>query len=310
MTIEAGIKLFLHHLRTVRQYSPHTLSGYAHDLGRFHEHCADNGVSRVQEIESRHVQGFISNEPRRGRSGRTLQRRLSSIRSFCRYLVSENKLGANPANAISAPRSKRQLPKTLDADQVSRLLDAPVAAWHDARDLAMMELLYSSGLRLAELTGANRGDLSEADRSIVVTGKGNKTRVVPVGRKAFAAIAAWNKVRDSSPRAPAIVDDEALFISERGRRISPRSVQLRLKRWMQKSGLPGNLSPHMLRHSFASHLLESSSDLRAVQEMLGHQDIATTQIYTHLDFQHLAKTYDRAHPRAHKRSNPETRSKP
>lgn len=291
---------FLGHLTTVKRYSEHTVRNYARDLASLDTWCAKEGLAAVDALRFPHVQAWISAEHRRGLGGKTLQRRLSAARSFFRYLVSEGVLDSNPASGVTAPKSPRHLPRTLDADQMSRLLDADASTWHDARDLAMMELFYSSGLRLSELTAANLDDLSRDDRTLTVTGKGNKTRIVPVGRQALDAIGAWCKVRGVCPRG-SDPDPAALFLSERGTRISPRSVQQRLKRQMLLRGLPGNLSPHMLRHSFASHLLESSGDLRAVQELLGHQDIATTQIYTHLDFQHLARTYDKAHPRARKK---------
>ena len=310
---------FLNHLQTVKQYSDHTVRNYARDLKSLAGFCSGAGIGALCSLAHHHVQAWISAEHRRGLAGKTLQRRLSAARSMFRFLIAEGELDANPANGVSAPRSARHLPRTLDPDQMSRLLETsgdstpgdstpgdstpgdstPGDAWHNARDLAMMELFYSSGLRLAELTAANRTDLSRGDRTITVTGKGNKTRVIPVGRKALEAIDTWHKVRELCPRhGRQPIDAEALFISERGSRISARSVQERLKRQMLRAGVPGNLSPHMLRHSFASHLLESSGDLRAVQELLGHQDISTTQIYTHLDFQHLARTYDKAHPRA------------
>ena len=291
---------FLGQLTTVRRYSDHTVRNNARDLGCLDTWCAGEGLEAPDDLKTSHVQAWISAEHRRGLAGKSLQRRLSAARSFFRHLVAAGALSANPANGVSAPKSSRRLPRALDPDQMSRLLDAEGASWHDARDLAMMELFYSSGLRLSELTAANLSDLSRDDRTLTVTGKGNKTRIVPVGSKALDAIDAWCKVRGACPRAGE-PDATALFLSERGTRISARSVQQRLKRQMLQQGVPGNLSPHMLRHSFASHLLESSGDLRAVQELLGHQDVATTQIYTHLDFQHLARTYDKAHPRARKK---------
>lgn len=291
---------FLERLTTVRRYSEHTTRNYARDLVSLDNWCADARIEAPGDLKTSHVQAWMSAEHRRGLAGKSLQRRLSAARSFFRHLVAEGELSANPANGVSAPKSSRRLPRTLDPDQMSRLLDADGSSWHDLRDLAMMELFYSSGLRLSELTAVNLADLSRDDRTLTVTGKGNKTRIVPVGRKALDAIDAWCTIRCACPRA-AEPDASALFLSERGTRISPRSVQQRLKRQMLRQGVPGNLSPHMLRHSFASHLLESSGDLRAVQEMLGHQDVATTQIYTHLDFQHLARTYDKAHPRARKK---------
>ncbi len=292
---------FLTHLRTVKQYSDNTVSSYARDLTSLDRFCVEAEVVSTGDLRRHHVQAWISAEHRRGLAGKTLQRRLSAARSLFRFLVADGELNANPTNGVSAPKSSRHLPRTLDPDQMHRLLETDGSKWHDARDIAMMELFYSSGLRLAELTTADLNDISREDKTITVTGKGNKTRVVPVGRKAREAILAWNRVRDLCPRrGQRDIDGSALFLSERGARISARSVQERLKRQMLRAGLPGNLSPHMLRHSFASHLLESSGDLRAVQELLGHKDISTTQIYTHLDFQHLARTYDKTHPRANR----------
>ena len=290
---------FLSHLRTVKRYSDHTVRNYARDLNSLGDFCAGTDVETLNLMRHRHIQAWVSAEHRRGLAAKTLQRRLSAARSLFRFLIAEGELEANPVHGVSAPRSARHLPRTLDPDQMSRLLETPGDAWHDARDLAMMELFYSAGLRLAELTAANRNDVSREGKTITVTGKGNKTRIVPVGSKALDAMNAWDRVRELCPRrGQQAIDTSALFLSERGTRISARSVQERLKRQMLRAGIPGNLSPHMLRHSFASHLLESSGDLRAVQELLGHQDISTTQIYTHLDFQHLARTYDKAHPRA------------
>ncbi|MCZ6803726.1 MAG: tyrosine recombinase XerC, partial [Proteobacteria bacterium] len=205
------------------------------------------------------------------------------------------------AEGIIAPKSARKLPKLLDVDQTIQLVEIEQDDVLALRDRAMLELIYSSGLRLAELISLNMTDIDFSDRILTVTGKGKKTRSVPVGKHAIKAIKNWLKKR------PLMVNDteQAIFISNRGKRISPRSVQVRLKQWAIKQGLPNHVHPHMLRHSFASHLLESSGDLRAVQELLGHADISTTQVYTHLDFQHLAEVYDKTHPRAHRKMNRE-----
>jgi integrase/recombinase XerC len=200
---------------------------------------------------------------------------------------------------FSAPKSDARLPVTIDTDQVSRLLEINTTDWHALRDKAILELFYSAGLRLAELVGSNKSDISFDDNSMKVRGKGNKERVLPVGSKAIASINSWLKIREQLPKGK-LEDEAALFLSERGKRISPRNVQERVKKWCALLGITGRVHPHTLRHSFASHLLESSQDLRAVQELLGHADISTTQIYTHLDFQHLADVYDKAHPRAQK----------
>jgi len=230
-------------------------------------------------------------------SGKSLQRELSSVRTFYSYLLREQAVESNPAQGIRAPKTKRLLPPTLDVDQVGALLDTTTSDPLEIRDLAMMELFYSSGLRLAELISVNTDDIDTQDTSLEVLGKGSKSRRVPIGQKALEAIANWLLIRPQLAKP----DEPALFVSKRGTRIHRRTVETRLKRWSLNHGTNQNLHPHMLRHSFASHVLESSGDLRAVQELLGHADISTTQIYTHLDFQHLAKVYDAAHPRAKKR---------
>ena len=240
---------------------------------------------------------YISDSHRQGKSGRSLQRILSATRTFFNYLAREGVRTTNPAMEFSAPKSNAKLPATIDTDQISKLLDINKTDWHSVRDRAMLELFYSSGLRLSELVGTNLSDLSLNDATIKVRGKGSKERMLPVGSKAITALRTWLKARPNTPRGE-IQDDDALFLSERGRRISARNVQERVKQWCLRLGISTRVHPHTLRHSFASHLLESSQDLRAVQELLGHADISTTQIYTHLDFQHLAEVYDRAHPRA------------
>jgi integrase/recombinase XerC len=227
-----------------------------------------------------------------------VQRRLSAVRTFLRYLQRERVLTHNPAAEVRAPKIKRSLPETLDVDQMSRLLDIPGTDALSVRDRAIMELFYSSGLRLAELIGLDLGALDATDRTIRVSGKGNKTRILPVGRKALEALEKWLAVRG----ALAAIGEMALFVGRNGRRVGQRTIQLRIARWARLQGLPMHVHPHLFRHSFASHLLESSQDLRGVQELLGHADIATTQVYTHLDFQHLARIYDRTHPRARKKT--------
>ena len=231
---------------------------------------------------------------RQGIGGRSLQRNLSAIRAFFRYLQAAGEVEHNPAEGIRAPKAPRNLPRVLDVDQARQLLATDAEDPLTARDQAMFELFYSSGLRLSELTGLNTEAVDFNDRLVTVTGKGGKMRAVPVGQYALGALREWLKIR------PALVGpgEAALFVSRRGGRISGRNVQQRLRAWALRQGLAHPVHPHMLRHSFASHLLESSGDLRAVQELLGHADIAATQVYTHLDFQHLARVYDQAHPRA------------
>ncbi len=274
---------FLSHLEVVRHLSPHTISSYKRDLDSFFTFLKEKNDS-LEQVQDHDIRGFVSQERRRGLSARSLQRSLSSIRSFLNYLLDEEIVETNPAENISAPKSTQLLPKALDTDLVKRLLDFKPKGDIEIRDKAMVELLYSSGLRLSELCGLNIDSVSIKERSCRVVGKGNKTRDLPVGDKAIQSLRDWLLVR----RNISGDTNKALFLNKNGKRISTRSVHLRLPM----------VNPHMLRHSFASHILESSGDLRAVQEMLGHSDIGTTQIYTKLDFQHLSKVYDDAHPRA------------
>jgi len=298
-SMESMVAGFLTHLSDERQLSDHTVKGYRRDLLALCGYLEPLAVTRWRDVRSHHLRNFISASHRSGRSGRTLQRRLSACRTFFNYLAREGLASANPALEFSAPRFRATLPTTIDTDQISHLLSINETDWHSLRDRAMLELFYSSGLRLSELIGTNIRDMSFSDATIKVRGKGAKERLLPVGSKAITAITAWLKERHNLPRG-SLVSEDALFLSERGTRISPRTVQSRVRQWSQRLGINTKVHPHTLRHSFASHLLESSQDLRAVQELLGHADIATTQIYTHLDFQHLAKVYDAAHPRAQK----------
>jgi len=220
-----------------------------------------------------------------------------ALRSFFRWMLREGIAQHNPAEAVRAPKSPRHLPATLDADMIGQLLDIPTDTPLAVRDKAMMELFYSSGLRLSELAGLHWLQLDLSSGMVTVTGKGNRDRMVPVGRIAVEALLEWRKVRGQY----AAFEEPHVFVSQRGKPISPRTIQARVRYWAKRQGMPQNVYPHLLRHSFASHMLESSGDLRAVQELLGHADISTTQIYTHLDFQHLAKVYDKAHPRAKKK---------
>ncbi len=284
-------------LARLRHLSVHTQRAYAHDLGLLLSHCQQQGIESWQAMDSRQLRGFIASRFRQGIAGKSLQRQLSAIRAFYRYLLDAGVCRNNPAQGVSAPKTARKLPKTLDVDQAAQLLNISDSDPLAVRDRAMLELLYSSGLRVSELTRLNIGDLDLRDALVTVTGKGKKTRTIPVGRYAIDALKDWLQLRQDM----AATDETAVFTSRNGGRLSARSLQLRLRHWAIRRGLPANVHPHMLRHSFASHLLESSGDLRAVQELLGHADISTTQIYTHLDFQHLARVYDQAHPRAKKR---------
>jgi integrase/recombinase XerC len=295
--LQARLQAFLSHLRFERRLSPHTLSNYQRDLQRFRDWCREQALDGWEKLTPGQVRAFVAQRHRGGISGKSLQRELSALRSLFRYLLREGVVENDPASGIRAPKSERHLPDTLDADQLGRLLDVASEEPLQRRDLAIMELLYSSGLRLAELVSLNLHDIDRDDATLEVIGKGAKSRRVPVGRKALAAIAAWEQVRGQLARP----DEQALFVSQRGTRLRPRSIQQRLHQWALQQGCRQNLHPHLLRHSFASHLLESSGDLRAVQELLGHADISTTQIYTHLDFQHLAQVYDSAHPRARRK---------
>jgi integrase/recombinase XerC len=288
------VETFLDHLRLERRLSIHTITSYRRDLDCLTEYCDANAVSRWQDLKSHHVRGFAASSHAAGLSPRSIQRRLSGIRGLMNFLIREGEISRNPATGISAPQVARKLPNTLDVDQMARLLQIQGSDPVTARDRAMLELLYSSGLRLAELVNLNPEDVDLADAMVRVTGKGNKTRLIPIGRMARNCIAEWSRVRSEL----AAGDENALFVGVRGRRISPRTVQNRVRHWALKAGIPQRVYPHLFRHSFATHLMESSRDLRAVQELLGHADISTTQIYTHLDFQHLAQIYDEAHPRA------------
>lgn len=293
------LERFFAHLQHERRLSPHTLKNYRRDITRLQEYCDAMGISNWPDLDSHGVRAYVAWRHRKGVGGRSLQRELSALRSLYNFLLRERAVGSNPGIDIPAPKGQKRLPRALDVDQTAHLLDIRDDSPLAIRDRTMMELIYSSGLRLAELLALDVDSIDRRDASVRVTGKGSKTRIVPVGRKALEALGEWLRVRGRL----AGPEQRALFVSSRGDRLSPRSVQQRLRQWSIKQGLDSRLHPHMLRHSFASHILESSGDLRAVQELLGHADIATTQVYTHLDFQHLAKVYDQAHPRARKRKN-------
>lgn len=290
---------YLTQLQIERRLSPHTVTGYRRDLERLLRFCDDQGIDDWSRLDQHQVRRFAAMLHRQGLGGRSIQRHLSALRGLCEFLVREGVLRHNPGRAVPAPKAPRKLPAVLDVDQMRRLLaidaDDPLAL----RDRAILELFYSSGLRLAELCNLDLDHLDLDDATVTVTGKGRKTRLVPLGRHAREALRRWLAVRDDFAAPP---DEPALFLSRRGRRLAPRTLQQRLVHWARRQGLAGKVHPHLLRHSCASHLLESSGDLRAVQELLGHADIATTQIYTHLDFQHLARVYDASHPRARRKT--------
>ncbi len=291
---------YLEHLRSERQVSAHTLDGYRRDLGKLLAFCAAERLPAWTALDSRQLRRLVATLHQQGQASRSLARLLSAVRGFYRYLIREGLAEHDPASGLSPPKGQRRLPKTLDADRTAQLLDGALEDDFIARrDQAMLELFYSSGLRLSELVGLDLDGLDLSAGLVRVRGKGNKTRELPVGRMARQALEQWLPLRAQAKPA-----DGALFISQQGRRIGPRAVQLRVRQAGVRE-LGQHLHPHMLRHSFASHMLESSQDLRAVQELLGHADIATTQVYTHLDFQHLATVYDSAHPRAKRKGTPE-----
>ncbi len=286
-------------LGTLQHLSDHTRKSYQRDLKVLLEFVNGQEVHKWNELDGRQIRSFVAWRHRQGIGGRSLQRNLSATRAFYRYLIGEGVAQHNPAEGVQAPKSPKILPKLLDVDQAAQLLEIDDKDPLAIRDKAILELMYSSGLRLSELVMLNIDSLDLVDAVVTVVGKGKKTRVVPIGKQARKAIEQWFKCRDKMAN-----DEEfAVFVSQRGNRISRRSIQQRLKLWAMKQGITNHVNPHMLRHSFASHLLESSGDLRAVQELLGHADISTTQVYTHLDFQHLANVYDDAHPRAHKKKS-------
>jgi len=293
----AEVDRFLQHLHTERRMSPHTVTNYRRDLLRLNAFRAQQSIYDWRAFDVHQARAYVSALHRAGLSGRSIQRFLSAARSFYRYLLREHSVTHNPLVGVSAPKTPKRLPRTLSAEQTGALVGIAGDDALSIRDRAILELFYSSGLRLAELVGLNLDALDLSDATVRVTGKGAKTRVLPVGRFARAALQQW-LTRRAQWAASA---EPALFIGRNGRRLGPRSVQLRLRYWARRQGIGVPVHPHMLRHSFASHLLESSGDLRAVQELLGHADISTTQIYTHLDFQHLAKVYDAAHPRARRK---------
>lgn len=294
-TLYAESQPYWDFLRIEKQASPHTLSNYQRQLYAICTILATQGITDWQQVDASLVRSVLSQSHQQGLSAKSIGLRLVVLRQFLAFLLRTGKLHINPAIGIKAPKVGRHLPKNIDAEQIDILLNYQANDPLEWRDFAIMELMYSSGLRLSELQGLNLADLDLHNREVRIIGKGNKERIVPIGSKAIEAIQQWLKVRLTlSPK------DNALFINRRGTRLSPRSIQLLMQKWGKKQGLDTHLHPHKLRHSFATHLLEAGSDLRAVQEMLGHSSLSTTQIYTHLDFQHLAKMYDAAHPRAKK----------
>ncbi|EPE6797490.1 tyrosine recombinase XerC [Vibrio alginolyticus] len=297
-SLQKPLERFYEFLRSEKGLSLHTQRNYKQQLETMAQHLAEMGLKDWSQVDAGWVRQLAGKGMREGMKASSLATRLSSLRSFFDFLILRGEMSANPAKGVSAPRKKRPLPKNLDVDEVSQLLevneDDPLAV----RDRAMMELMYGAGLRLAELVGVDVRDVQLRSGELRVIGKGDKERKVPFSGMATEWVGKWLRVR-SDLAAPG---EPALFVSKLGTRISHRSVQKRMAEWGQKQSVASHISPHKLRHSFATHMLESSNNLRAVQELLGHENISTTQIYTHLDFQHLAQAYDQAHPRARKKN--------
>lgn len=300
------IERFASHLKHERRMSAHTVAAYLGDVACLGAFCDARRILRWSDVDAAQIRTFAASDHARGLGARSIQRRLSALRTFYEYLVREGCCTRNPAQTVPAPKQKKRLPTTLDADQMSRLLAFRSDDSLSGRDKAIMELFYSSGLRLEELVSLDLASIDLADRTVRVLGKGAKARVLPVGRHAVAALRNWLKERAALLAGRRALDglgahQGAVFLGRTGRRLSARAVQLRVALWARRQGIGVHVHPHMFRHSFATHLLESSGNLRGVQELLGHADIGTTQVYTHLDFQHLAKVYDEAHPRARRR---------
>lgn len=293
----AAVADFLEHLAVARRMSANTQDAYRRDLDALAQWSDARGIDDLTSLDSEQLRAFIASEHRRGLSPKSLQRRLSACRGLYAWLLKHGRIAADPTAGVRAPKAARKLPQVLDVDEAVQLVELPTDAPLGLRDRAMLELLYSSGLRVSELCALRWGELDLADGLVQVHGKGGKQRIVPVGSHACRALAEWRSESAGKNDAP-------VFPGRAGAAISTRAVQLRLRQLAQRQGVFKRVHPHLLRHSFATHVLESSGDLRGVQELLGHADIGTTQIYTHLDFQHLAKVYDGAHPRAkRKRGN-------
>jgi integrase/recombinase XerC len=288
------IDSYLNHLASQRGLSPVTINNYQRNLAEFVALLKQNQISDWADLDSHTVRLMVKELNQKGIKARSIATKLSALRSFLSYLVQFDHLTHNPAKGIAAPKLDKPLPKNLSVDEIFQLLNIDESDPLSIRDQCMMELMYSSGLRLSELVGINLGDLKLSAKEVMVTGKGSKQRLLPITDSAVIAIKLWLKIRPDF----CIAGEKALFVSKQKHRISQRNVQDRMEKWGLKQALPSHINPHKLRHSFATHMLESSGNLRAVQTLLGHADLATTQIYTHLDFQHLSEVYDQAHPRA------------
>lgn len=297
MTLQSQVDRFYQYLETEKQYSEHTLKNYQRDIRSFLGFCEQQSINDFALLDSAHIRSFVASRHRQGLGGRSLQRLLSALRSLFHFLNKQRLLTNNPAKGVRAPKTARKLPEVLTVDQLDQLLNIKGDDILAVRDKAIMELMYGCGLRLTELVSLDLNKIDKQEQLLDVVGKGGKQRKLPYGGKALKALNNWLNIRSQM----AALEETAVFVSNRGQRLKQRSIQQRMKKWAITQGLDSDLYPHKLRHSFASHILESSSDLRAVQELLGHENLSTTQIYTHLDFQHLAKVYDDAHPRARKK---------
>ncbi|WP_156896366.1 tyrosine recombinase XerC [Aestuariibacter salexigens] len=293
--LNAWIARYIEYLRVERNLAAKTRESYQRQLDAI---TLQLSISSWQQLTVEHVRHILASARRQSLSPRSISLRLSALRSFCQYLIQHQQLQHNPASSVSAPKTGKPLPKQLNVDETQQLLNFDPQDPLAIRDKAMLELLYGCGLRLSELTGLNTNDIL-SDQQLRVLGKGSKQRLIPIGRKAIEALQHWSQVRNTLLKG----EQNALFISQHGNRLSNRQVANRLQRWTSEQALSQQVNPHKLRHSYATHMLESSGDLRAVQELLGHANLSTTQVYTHLDFQHLAKVYDGAHPRARKKKN-------
>jgi len=290
---------FNRYLMTERRVSPHTTSNYLRDIASLVAFCDGEGIEHWPGVLVPEVRRFAGRSHAGGLSPQSVQRRLSAVRTFMRFLIREGVIGANYAELVQAPKAGRRLPSVLDVDQMARLIEIPQEEAYAVRDRAIMELLYSSALRVSELTRLDRRDIDFSDRVVRLLGKGNVARIVPVGSFAIQALQRWLRVRVAKE------GEQAVFVGRRGRRLTSRAIELRLAYWGKRQGIATHVHPHMLRHACATHVLESSGgSIREVQELLGHASISTTQIYTHLNAQHLFEAYEKAHPRAHRRKEP------
>ena len=296
---QTDLESFYRFLKTEKRYSSHTLKNYTRDLNAFVDFCLQQNIATWNAIDNKSIRLFVAQCHRKSLGGKSIQRMLSPMRSLFNYLLRNNKINQNPAQGVSAPKSARKLPEVLSPDDLNELMQLDESDPLAVRDMAIMECLYGCGLRLTELIDLDLNKIEWQEQTLNVIGKGNKQRIVPFGSQAKLALKKWLDQRGNFLRD----EETAVFISNRGRRISASSVQQRLKKWAQSKGFDRSIYPHLMRHSYASHILESSHDLRAVQELLGHANLSTTQIYTHLDFQHLAGVYDSAHPRSRRTKN-------